>query len=91
MKNITPTIIYPNAISQPKKIIQIILAIGCLLKSVFIVFPKGNNEKLPILKHCTPKGIPMIVIHQNSPIKIQTKNDQKPTNINHKMFPSNFI
>lgn len=53
--------------------------------------PNGANDNLANLKHCTPTGIPMIVIQQMIPAKPHAKNDKNPPKINHKMFNNKFI
>jgi len=91
MCKIIPTIKYPTAISQPNKISHKTLAIGCESKLVWIVFPKGKSEKDAILKHWTPNGIPIMVIHHNKPNIIHNTNDNSPTMTNQRTFPNNFI
>ena len=88
---ITPTNIYPKAISQPNKISQIILATGCESKSVRTFFPNGNTERAAILKHWSPNGIPMIVMHHKTPVIIHATNDNNHTKINQIIFPNNLI
>lgn len=38
-----------------------------LLYMLTIVAPKGDRASFAILKHCSPKGIPMMVQHSNTP------------------------
>ena len=52
----------------------------CLLT---ICLPKGHNAKQPILKHCNPAGIPIIVIHKINPGMHQSKQTKKPPKITH--------
>lgn len=67
--DITPEATYPKNISQPKKINHNTFATGCLLKFKLTVLPNGANVIVANLKHCLPKGIPMIVMHKITPNK----------------------
>ena len=48
--------------------------------------PKGINESLASLKHCIPKGIPIIVTHSIAPITTDIVANASPPNIIHKIF-----
>lgn len=78
-----------RANSQPKMIIQRMLR-RRLPSPVpaSIRFPKGKRPKLPILKHCKPKGIPTMVMQSKSPAMLQANQDQNPAKRNHIIFPS---
>ena len=58
---------YPSAISQPTSKAQIRLAIGCFSNLISTSLPNGNKTKPANLKHCVPKGIPMMVIESKIP------------------------
>ena len=88
---ISPTIKKLMHSPNPNKIIQITFAIGCLPKSVLTSVPKGQMQSLANLKHCKPKGIPIMVIQNISPTKKYPIAENSPVNINHKMFPIVFI
>ena len=53
--------------------------------------PKGHMDKEAILKHCTPTGIPNMVMHQRIPAKNHINALIKPPQINHKTFPKKLI
>ena len=78
MQKIKPAITKPKASSNPPKINQTILAIGCASNCVLTVFPNGRITNLANLKHCFPNGIPMIVMHQNKPKKKYPIASHKP-------------
>ena len=50
-------------------------------------FPNGKKDKDANLKHCTPIGIPIMVMHHRQPTRHQLSPLTKPPNINHKIFP----
>lgn len=83
-------IAYPINISQPKKTAQSMLAIGCLLKFESIVCPNGINVMFANLKHCFPKGIPMIVIHRINPRKNQIIEVKIPPRSSHMILKIRF-
>ena len=56
-----------------------------------MTFPKGKKARRANLKHCTPIGIPTIVIHHSSPTKSQPSPIHNPPNKNQRIFPKNFI
>lgn len=56
-----------------------------------ISFPKGQNARDANLKHCSPTGIPMIVIHHMHPAKIHANPPNTPPNINQRIFPNVLI
>lgn len=49
-----------------------------------MVAPKGIRDSFAILKHCSPKGIPMIVIHSNTPFNTATQARGIPLKISQK-------
>jgi hypothetical protein len=49
-------------------------------------FPNGDRQSVPILKHCFPSGIPIIVIVQNIPAKYQNNPMTPPPERNHIML-----
>ena len=53
--------------------------------------PKGQNRSLANLKHCTPQGMPIMVMHQSSPASTQPRPSQSPANINHNALPTKRI
>lgn len=79
------------AISQPKNIIQNRLATGCSSKLIFTSFQKGNKDNPAILKHCFPKGMPMIIMHQSTPSRTHKIHDHQPTKTNQRILPNVFI
>ena len=54
-------------------------------------WPKGHRAKAPSLNSCTPKGIPMMVMHRTSPQKKYIIAIKRPPNISQSKFPSVFI
>ena len=54
-------------------------------------FPKGNRQSFANLKHCTPQGIPIMVMHQRIPASAQLIHMIRPATINQIKFPINFI
>ena len=81
----------PTAKKKPPKISQIMFAIGCLPKSVLTLEPNGQKKSLDSLKHCLPKGMPMIVTHQNRPKRKYPRPDQKPVKISQRRLPIVFM
>ena len=53
--------------------------------------PKGNSVSIPILKHCNPKGMPMMVIQKTKPITKYPSADTKPPKTNHIKLPNAFM
>ena len=51
-----------------------------------IVAPKGIRASLAILKHCRPKGIPMMVIQSTRPIPAAVSAISNPPKMSHSMF-----
>lgn len=87
-----PIIRFPNAISQPKNRIQIKFTKNENIPfSYTISFPKGQNARDANLKHCSPTGIPIIVIHHMHPAKIHASPPNTPPNINQRIFPNVLI
>ena len=54
-------------------------------------FPNGQIIKPANLKHCLPIGIPIIVIHQNTPTRNQLTPNISPAKINHNILPNVLI
>ena len=50
-------------------------------------FPNGKKHSDASLKHCTPTGIPTMVIHHRQPARHQLKPLIQPPKINHSKFP----
>ena len=78
--------------SQPNSKIQMIFQNKLkkrLEKTRF--FPKGKRPKEPILKHCSPKGIPITVMQSKNPTIYQAMAAQSPEQKNQIIFPSTFI
>ena len=50
-------------------------------------FPNGKKESPANLKHCIPTGIPIIVIHHNTPANSQLRPPSSPPQKNHRIFP----
>ena len=53
--------------------------------------PKGHSESEPILKSCTPKGIPMMVRHMIRPAVQYMSAVSSPPMISQTRFPRKFI
>ena len=51
-------------------------------------FPNGKNARLANLKHCSPIGIPMIVMHHRQPDNTHASPLKSPPQTNQSMFPS---
>ena len=49
--------------------------------------PKGASARTPIFISCTPKGMPIIVMHISSPATKYIRATRKPPKINHRIFP----
>lgn len=87
-----PSIRLPRASSIPDTIIQIILRNSDPTPpSYTISLPKGQREIFENLKHCTPTGIPIMVMHQNIPASHQPIALNNPPKIIQTIFPNNFI
>ena len=87
-----PNAAFSIAIGSPVKMIQKMLATVLAAEpSSVISFPNGAKVSLANLKHCLPKGIPIIVIHHKSPAKAQLRLLTSPPQMIHKMFPRVFI
>lgn len=54
---------------------------------ISISFPKGNNPKFAILKHCTPIGKPTIVRQKSKPTSYHDTHAQRPEHTNQIVFP----
>ncbi len=84
-----------KAVYNPPENNQIILKMTdkqpVLLLSLTTLLPNGINTIKPILKHCKPKGIPIMVQHKIKPPKKYPKADIKPPNISQIILPSKFI
>lgn len=84
-----------NAIHIPPINIQIILSSNDIVADdsciSTILFPKGTKLAIPTLKHCKPKGIPIIVMHSISPANIYSKNIKKPPNMIQSKLPSTLM
>ena len=92
MHHMKPSIRFPSAISQPKNRIQIKFTRNENIPFPYTIsFPKGQNASDANLKHCSPTGIPTIVIHHMHPAKIHASPPSNPPNINQRIFPKVFI
>ena len=81
-------IIYPKASQSPRRITQMMFPIALPVPLPgSISFPKGKSESLAILKHCKPNGMPITVTQHNTPEISHPMQLQRPTRMNHKMFP----
>ena len=76
---------------RPPKMIQMTFAMGCLPKLVFTFVPKGQAETRASLKHCLPKGMPMMVMHHRMPHKNQAMAEPRPVKMSQRRLPINFI
>ena len=56
-----------------------------------ILLPNGQNDMVANLKHCSPYGIPTIVMHHSTPDKTHARPLIQPPNINQQIFPNNLI
>lgn len=54
-------------------------------------FPNGKKDSVANLKHCTPIGIPIMVMHQSIPATHHDRPDINPPNKNQIMFPKQLI
>lgn len=87
-----PTTTFPIAIGMPEIRIQNMFAIRLMVPPPYTTsLPNGQNASPANLKHCTPIGIPIMVMHHKQPAIIHANPLNKPPNINHNMFPNNFI
>lgn len=63
------------------------VAIVTLLHQVYMIFaPNGNRASFAILKHWSPKGMPMIVIHSSKPLNSAANAKGIPLKIIHRTF-----
>jgi hypothetical protein len=94
IKRMAPITICTRAVYQPPKIIQTMLQNTDrqpeLLLSLITLCPNGQSTRLPILKHCNPQGIPIIVIQSMRPPMKYPKAAKKPPKTNHMIFPGKF-
>ena len=87
-----PNAILPRAIAHPKHTIQIRFTKKENVPVPYsISFPKGQNASDANLKHCTPTGIPMIVMHQTQPTMIHARPPNSPPNKNQRILPKRLI
>ena len=97
MQNSNPKTRCVSAIQMPPQNIQIILKTVVRQPPVmpggrFSIFkPKGASDATPILKHCNPNGIPIIVIHSSNPLITYSKKIMKPPKIIQRRFPIKFL
>lgn len=83
-----PRMQYPIAISRPKKMIQIRLTRKEKPPPPYTTsFPNGKKARLANLKHCSPTGMPMMVMHQRHPASTQARPPINPPNRNQRTFP----
>ena len=86
---LTPIVI--SAIANGKPVIQIHKRFNKKLPvpppGFTTYLPNGNKQSVPILKHCFPAGIPMIVIDQNIPAIYQDIPINPPPVRNQIMLP----
>lgn len=88
----TPQRKFPIASTRPPKIIQSTFSRNePAPPSYFTSFPKGFRDRLASLKHCSPTGMPMIVIHQRTPVISQPRALKSPPKMIHKIFPINLM
>ena len=62
-----------------------------VLPSYTISLPNGQNANSANLKHCTPIGIPTIVMQNIHPARHHASPPSRPPNKNQSMFPNVFI
>ena len=48
--------------------------------------PKGISASLASLKHCIPKGMPIMVMQKSNPLSANPKAIGKPVTISHRIF-----
>lgn len=88
---IIPETRYMKANSQPPKTAQMTFAMGCALKLRITDLPKGKRDSLAALKHCKPRGMPMMVMQRRRPRSAQTRARARPPKMNQIMFAINRI
>lgn len=54
-------------------------------------FPNGNSVKNPILKHCNPNGIPIMVMQKTNPITKYPNAEKKPPHTSQIKLPITFM
>lgn len=59
-----------------------------VIYALTILAPKGNNASFANLKHCSPKGIPTIVIQSTKPLVIAAIARGSPPKKSHKTLIS---
>ena len=80
------------AISSPKKQTHMMSTRNeNVLPSYTISLPNGQNANSANLKHCTPIGIPIIVMQNMHPVRHHASPPSRPPNKNQSMFPNVFI
>lgn len=80
------------AISSPKKQTHMMSTRNeNILPSYTISLPNGQNANSANLKHCTPIGIPIIVMQNMHPARHHASPPSRPPNKNQSMFPNVFI
>lgn len=80
------------AISSPKKQTHMMSTRNeNVLPSYTISLPNGQNANSANLKHCTPIGIPIIVMQNMHPARHHASPPSRPPNKNQSMFPNVFI
>ena len=92
MQNSTPFIAKHTAKGIPLIIIHSIFAISDGAPPPYTTsFPKGANDSDANLKHCSPIGIPIIVMHHNNPARHQASACQIPPHIIQMKLPKHPI
>lgn len=54
-------------------------------------FPNGKSSSIPILKHCMPNGMPIMVIQKTKPVIKYPNAEKKPPQISQIKLPIAFI
>ena len=54
-------------------------------------FPNGKSSSIPILKHCMPNGMPIIVTQKTKPVIKYPNAARKPPQISHIKLPIAFM
>ena len=94
-QNIKPKTRWVSAISHQPNSIHSTLNTICRQPASFSVgtksWPKGHNANTPILNSCTPKGIPIIVMHITTPANQYIIAVNRPPSINQTRLPKNFM
>ena len=86
--NSAPLITAPNARRMPLKMIQNTFAITEKAPPPYwISLPNGKKTSSASLKHCSPMGMPIIVMHHKTPARTQASPCQRPQNKNQRVFP----